>query len=83
MGMVTGLILIILPAMLRGEHFRSIFAMVDSSVKNLSALHFLLLLAGGFFWGLVLKWPYSLYTAICQVGSLPVFAVIEIFRDSR
>ena len=82
MGIGTGLILIILPDMLRGEHTQSIFALVDSSVENMSALHLLLLLAGGFVWGLVLRWPYSLGAAICQVGSLPVFAVIEMFRDS-
>jgi phosphate/sulfate permease len=82
LGIVSGFILITLPGVLHREHTESIFALVDSSVKNLSASHLLLLLAAGFFWGLVLKWPYSLFAAICQVGSLPVFAVIEMLRDS-
>jgi hypothetical protein len=55
---------------------------MDSSVKNMSALRLLLLLAGGFCWGLALSWPYSVYAAICQVGSLPIFAVIEMLKDS-
>jgi len=82
MGIVTGFLLITLPSILRGEHGQSIFALVDSSVKNMSALHLLLLLVGGFFWGFVLRWPYSFWAAICQVGSLPLFAVIEMFKDS-
>jgi hypothetical protein len=81
-GIVSGFILVTLPGMLHREYTGSIFALVDSSVKNMSALHLLLLLTGGFFWGLVLRWPYSLCAAVCQVGSLPIFAVVEILRDS-
>jgi hypothetical protein len=82
LGIVSGFILITLPGMLRGGHPQSLFALVDSAVKDMSTVSLLLLLAGGFFWGLVLRWPYSLCAAICQVGSLPVFAVIEMLRDS-
>ncbi|HEY2169072.1 MAG TPA: hypothetical protein VGJ30_05560 [Candidatus Angelobacter sp.] len=60
----------------------SLFVLMDASVKNMSALRLLLLLAGGFCWGLALSWPYSLCAAICQVGSLPIFAVIEMLKDS-
>jgi hypothetical protein len=81
LGIVSGFVRITLPGVLHREHTGSLFALVDSSVKNLSALHLLLLLAGGFFWGLALRWPYSVCAAICQVGSLPVFAVIEMLRD--
>ena len=81
-GVVSGFILITLPGVLHGEHAESIFALVDSSVKNLSASQVLLMLTGGFFWGLVLKLPYSLLAAICQFGSLPVFAAIEMLRDA-
>jgi hypothetical protein len=82
LGLVSGFILITLPEVLHREHTESIFALMDSSMKNMSALRLLLLLAGGFCWGLALSWPYSVYAAICQVGSLPIFAVIEMLKDS-
>ncbi len=82
LGLVSGFILIVLPELLYREHTESLFVLLDAFVKNMSALRLLLLLAGGFWWGLALSWPYSVYAAICQVGSLPVFAVIEMLKDS-
>jgi hypothetical protein len=82
LGLVSGFILITFPEVFHREHTESLLALMDSSVKNMSALRLLLLLAGGFCWGLGLSWPYSVYAAICQVGSLPIFAVIEMLNDS-
>ncbi|HLW54251.1 MAG TPA: hypothetical protein VKW06_15550 [Candidatus Angelobacter sp.] len=83
LGVISGFILFVLPELLRGEHAGSLFALVDASVKNLSAVHLLLLLTGGVFWGVVLRWPYSFWAAVCQVVSLPIFTVCEIVKDPK
>jgi hypothetical protein len=82
LGIAVGFILITLPSMFHREHVDTIFGLAGSSVKNMSAIHLLLLFSGGFFWGLVLRWPYSFSAAVCQVASLPLFAVIEMIKDS-
>jgi hypothetical protein len=81
LGVTSGFILIVLPELLRGEYAGSLFALVAASVKNISGVHLLLLLAGGVFWGLVLRWPYSFWAAVFQVGILPIFTVCEIAND--
>jgi hypothetical protein len=80
-GAVVGFILIILPSILHREHIHSVFDLVRSSVKDMSAVHLVLLFAGGFFWGLALKWPYSLCASACQVAGLPLIAVLEMISD--
>ena len=47
----------------------------------MSALHLLLLFAGGSLWGLTLKWPYSFCAAVCQVAGLPFVSIIEMIKD--
>jgi hypothetical protein len=58
-----------------------LFALVDSSVKDMSGKHLLLLLAGGFVCGLVFKWPYTLFAAGSQLAGLPIIAVIEMLKN--
>ncbi len=78
-GIASGFVLVTVPDILSRGRPESLFALVDSAVKDMSPERLLLLLAGGFLWGLVLKWPYSLCAAACQLGSLPAFAVVEIW----
>ncbi len=40
-----------------------------------------LLVAGGVFWGSILRWPHSLIAALCVVGILPLVSLAEILRD--
>jgi hypothetical protein len=80
-GIVVGFVLITLPSILHRDHVHSVFDLVRSSVKNMSSVDLVLLFAGGFFWGLALKWPYSFFAAGCQVAGLPLIAVLEMISD--
>jgi hypothetical protein len=80
-GIVSGFVLIALPSLIRWEHPKSLFEFVAAAAKGMSAAHLLLLVLGGFFWGFVLRGPYALCAAFCQLGSLPAIAILEMLRD--
>jgi hypothetical protein len=80
-GVAVGFVLIALPSLIRWEHPKSLFDFVDAAVKGMSVAHLLLLVLGGLFWGFFLRWPYALCAAYCQLGSLPIIAVLEMLRD--
>jgi uncharacterized membrane protein len=80
-GALSGFILVVSTGILHAGSSSSLFEMVDSGVKNMSLLFLLALFVVGLIWGLVLKWPNSFGAAICQLVTLPAFAVIEMVKD--
>jgi hypothetical protein len=80
-GAASGFVLIALPSLIWWEHPKSLFDFVTAAVKGMTAAHLLLLILGGLFWGLFLRWPYALCAAFCQLGSLPTIAILEMLRD--
>lgn len=82
LGAMLGFVLVTFQEMLHGEPADSLLILVNQSVKNMSASYLLLLFAGGFFWGFVLKRPYSFCAATSQVVVLPIVSVIDIIKDS-
>jgi hypothetical protein len=81
LGATLGFLLMVLPSLLGQPHPGSVFVLVHSAVKGMSGTHLVLLFGSGFFWGLTLRWPYSLFAALFELASLPVFSIIEMFKD--
>jgi hypothetical protein len=80
LGMAVGFVLIVLPGLSNG-YPGSLLILVNDSVEGLGIEHFLLLFAGGFFLGVALQSPYCFYSSACILGSLPLFAFVEMAKD--
>ena len=81
LGAIVGFVLIVLPRWLAGAHTESVFTLVRNNVEGLSGWHLLLLFIAGLVCGLALRPPYSVYSSVCLVGSLPVIAIAEMLKD--
>lgn len=81
LGVTVGFILTMLSGIVGQPSAGSIFVLVRSAGGDMAAMSWVLWFAGGFFLGLALKWPYSLFAAMSELGSLPIVAVIEMVRD--
>jgi hypothetical protein len=81
LGAMSGLLLLLLPAIARTNHVEMSPSLVRLTVEGLSWMHLLLLFLGGLVWGVVLRLRYAVFASCSMVGSLPVLAVVDMCRD--
>ena len=80
-GMAIGLVILAVPTLMSHGWPGSFPKLLRDVVERMGMIHLYLLFLSGVGWGLVVDRPYSRWGAASQLGSFPIFAVIQMFMD--
>jgi hypothetical protein len=80
-GMATGLVILAVPTLMAHGWPGSFSKLLRDVVERMGMIHLYLLFLSGVVWGLVVERPYSRWGATSQLGSFPIFAIIQMIGD--
>jgi hypothetical protein len=80
-GMAIGLVILAVPTMMAHGWPGSFSKLLRDIVERMGMIHLYLLFLSGLVWGLAVERPYSRWGAASQLGSFPIFAIIQMIGD--